>query len=59
MKPGKVGGKGKKIGRAGRSPKNARYINTNRRFHNKLRRVRRSCGEAFAEAWEKKYRRVL
>ena len=50
------GKKGRKIGRASRSPKNARYINSNRRFRNKLKRVKQSCGEAFAKAWERKYR---
>jgi ribosomal protein L19E len=50
------GKKNRKIGRAARKPKNARYINSNRRFRNKLKRVKQSCGEAFAVAWERKYR---
>ncbi len=58
MKEKKPGVKGRKIGRAGRSPKSARYVNTNRRFRNKLKRVKQSCGEAFAETWAKKYRRL-
>ncbi len=52
----KKGKKNRKHGRAARKPKTARYKYSNRRFHNKLKRVRRSCGEAFAREWEAKYR---
>lgn len=44
-----------KIGRSARNQKNARYKNSNRRFRNKLKRVKKSCGEEFAVEWERKY----
>ena len=44
----KGGKKGRKIGRWGRKPKNLRYKNGQRRFQNKLKRIRKSNGEKAA-----------
>jgi hypothetical protein len=52
----KKGKKNRKYGRAARKPKTARYNSSNRRFYNKLKRVRQSCGEKFAQDWARKYR---
>ncbi len=49
------GKKNRKLGRAARKPKTTRYKSSNRRFHNKLKRVRQSCGEKFAQEWRRKY----
>lgn len=57
QRQGKKKGGSRKHGRHKRKPKAQRYVLYNRRFHNKLKRVRQSCGEEFALAWEKKYRR--
>ena len=52
------GKKNRKYGRAARKPKNARYNAGNRRYHNKLKRVKQSCGEDFARDWVKKFGRT-
>ncbi len=46
----------RKFGRASRSPAHTRYNAGNRRFENKLRRVRRSSGEKAATEYRIKYR---
>lgn len=46
----------RKHGRCLRKPSKQRYLQQNRRFKNKLKRVRQSCGEEFAKEWRKKYR---
>ena len=45
------GKKGRKIGRASRKPKTAKYLNTNRRQKNKLRRILKSNGKGAAIAY--------
>lgn len=45
----------RKHGRHSRKPCNQRYVAENRRYRNKLKRVRKSCGEAFARAWEREH----
>jgi hypothetical protein len=47
---------GRKIGRGYRKPGHARYNAENRRFLNKLRRVRKHNGEKAAEEYDRKYR---
>ncbi len=49
----KGGRKNRKFGRAARKPKTYRYNNENRRFYNKLKRVRQSSGEAAAKEYER------
>ena len=46
----------RKFGRASRSPAHKRYNAGNRRFENKLARVRRSSGEKAAAEYSAKYR---
>ncbi len=46
----------RKHGRASRKPGHKRYNAGNRRFENKLRRVRRSSGEKAATEYSAKYR---
>ncbi len=46
----------RKFGRASRSPAHTRYNAGNRRFENKLRRVRRSSGEKAAAEYSADYR---
>ena len=47
------GGKGgrRKIGRSKREPKHSRYVSSGTWLHNKKKRILRSCGEAFLQAW--------
>jgi len=54
----KGGKKGRKLGRAAKHPCHVVYTNSNRRFKNKLKRVRQSSGEVAAEEYAKKYRTV-
>lgn len=46
----------RKFGRSGRSPSHKRYNAGNRRFENKLVRVRRSSGEKAAREYSAMYR---
>jgi hypothetical protein len=46
----------RKHGRSGRSPAHKRYNAGNRRFTNKLKRVRQSEGEEAAERYSRKYK---
>ena len=46
----------RKFGRASRSPAHKRYSAGNRRFENKLARVRRSSGEKAAAEYSATYR---
>ena len=46
----------KKDGRAGRKPGKKRYVTSNRRFKNKLKRVRQSSGEEAAAEYSARYR---
>jgi len=48
------GGVGK-IGRAANKPSKQRYKSTNRRYHHKLKRVRKSSGEVAAAAYAKQF----
>lgn len=52
------GKKGRKIGRAAKHPCHVVYTMQNRRFKNKLKRVRQSSGEVAALEYAKKYRVV-
>jgi len=45
------GKKNRKHGRAARKPKTARYKNTKRREHNKLKRIIKSNGLAYAREY--------
>jgi transposase len=47
----KKGKKNRKHGRDSRKPKKLRYERRNQRERNKLKRIRRSCGDAFAKKW--------
>lgn len=50
------GKKGRKIGRAAKHPCHVAYTRNNRRFKNKLKRVRQSNGQAAADEYSRKYR---
>lgn len=50
------GKKGRKIGRAAKHPCHVAYTLGNRRFKNKLKRVRQSSGEKAALEYAKNYR---
>jgi len=50
------GKKGRKIGRAKKHPSHVAYTASNRRFRNKLKRVRQSSGEVAAEEYTRKYK---
>lgn len=49
----------KQFGRYKRKPKSRRYWDSNRRFHNKVKRVRRSSGDDAASEYTRKYLRRL
>ena len=51
-------GGGRKIGRSARHNSHVSYTLSNRRFKNKLKRVRQSSGEVAAIEYAKKYRVV-
>jgi hypothetical protein len=49
----------KHFGRWKRKPKNLRYRNENRRFKNKMKRIRKSCGEKAASEYARRYLRGI
>jgi len=54
----KKGKKNRKLGRALRKPKTARYKARDQRFKNKLKRVRQSSGEKAAEQYALEHKRM-